>query len=368
MPRGVPTTRSTGVSKKGVRKGAQTPKAKAAKAAASPASSEADEEVEATKVKPKDVGITLSLGGFTSVAEAEAAIATGKAELARLRAVAKQEAIVKDAMEKIAALSSGGIAAPSAKEVKSAVKTGKKRKTCAEVKSSSSEDESDSSDDGSQLSLGSEVESSESDVEPKKKKRRSSGSSNASGVPLTAKATLYHWRRQAKTLSTDGKVEMRGLLRVLKMQKRTINQVDLKAFAFELLLMYVKHTDGPVVAERYRINEASGHGQDGAIDMKKLRTAQKQSAPILQVQLSKNEPGSQKTQRARKRGNGGLNGGLGQKPPPQWNQWKLEQQGKQPPPRPSVGEVRCFKCDKQGHRAFQCPTRAKGEKDGNKSS
>ena len=276
----MPTTRSKiGVTKKGGRKGARTPTKKAAKAA-TPSTSEAEEEMVITKVTPKNVGLTVQPRPLASIAEAQAAIATGKAEIQRLRAVAKQEAIIKEAMDKVEVLSSGGIVSPTVKEVQSVVKPGKKRKT-AKVWKSSSEDESNSSEDGSQLSLGTEVESSdsESDGEPKKKEKRSSG------VPLTAKATLYHWRKQAKTLSTDGKVEMRGLLRVLKIQKKTINQVDLKAFAFELLLMYVKHTDGPIVAERYRINETSGHGQDGAIDMKKLRTAQKQSVPALQAQF-----------------------------------------------------------------------------------
>ena len=344
----MPSTRST---PKTTGKARGAPK-KQASHKAKLAAVEEDESGDEAVDKPTASG--QGLVAVATVESIERSIAEQQQELMRLRARAVLESRMAVLAEEIDALNAKKGAAPGLELVTKPLPTDKKSRKRAREESSSEESSDSSSSDEMDLGSG---RSSSSDSEDRPRKKKKTGKK---GKKLSAKLTLRHWRRQAKTLGGNGQAEMKVLLRILHGQQRVISQDDLKDLAFELQLLYLKHTDGPVVAERFRINSlsAAGDGQDGALDQKQVRLAQKQSVPVLASLVPKNERGAPKASRAP----------LQQKKAGQqaWN--KYQNPNVKMPAKPSSPEVRCFKCDKVGHRALQCLQRSKGEKDGNKSA
>ena len=335
--------------KKAVKKKPTPPKARVASEESDGSEDGVDREVEIARPAP---------AALATVESIEKSIAEQQRELARLKAKAVLERRMAALAEEITLLNDKqGMAASLAKtaKVSSADKKSKKRARVEAVaaQQSSEDDSSDSSAD--ELDLGTDDGTS---VDSDEEERKTKTPAVKKGDKLSPKLTLRHWRRQAKTLGVNGQMEMKVLLRILQGQQRVISQTDVKAMAFELQLLYLKHTDGAVVAERFRINtsSAAGNGQDGALDQKQVRLAQKQSISLLAAQVPKNDGGALKTQRPRKKAGGNQLS---------WNKW-----AKPPllPTRPSAPELRCFKCDKLGHRAAQCTQKSKGEKDGNKSA
>lgn len=327
-----------------------------ASAKAKPSSDKEGESDDSVRV---DEAGRPGLNAMVTVESIEKAIAEKQRELARFKARTILERRMAALAEEIDLLNDKKGAVPEqATTIKPSASDKKAKKRARAAAAAAVRSESESSDSSAdELDLGTDDDSSEDSETENRRKARKLAAKTA-GTKLSPKLTLRHWRRQAKTLGANGQSEMKVLLRILQGQRKVISQSDVKALAFELQLLYLKHTDGTVVAERFRINTSSaeGNGQDGALDQKQVRLAQKQSVAVLAPQVPKNEGGGLKTQRARKKT------GNQQQP---WNKWL---KGPSATPRPTAPEVRCFKCDKLGHRAAQCLQKSKGEKDGNKSA
>jgi hypothetical protein len=154
----------------------------------------------------------------------------------------------------------------------------RKREEVEDSDSGVDSEESESSDSG--LSLGSDESSDDESSEDKSAKKHKRRDKKQQGKKLRVSHVLSHWRREAKALGDcDGRMEMRRLLRLLRRQKKGISTKDLKAFVEELQLVYIKSTQCGVTAERFRINRSSGFSRGGALDMKEVREAVKQTTP-----------------------------------------------------------------------------------------
>jgi len=233
---------------------------------------------------------------------------------------------------------------------------GKKSHPKAKKKSKkrSREESSESSDNGedsgiseaeSQVDLGSGDDSSSDsseDAEKTKPKDANKGKPN-----LRVALVLAHWRREAKLLDDEGKLELRTLLRLIRAMRKTITQQHLQNFVNEMQLIFLKHTDSADVAERYRINASSGRSRAGALDPKAVRVAQKQAGSRSPKTQPKNEAGTPKARRPSSSGS---------------KHKKWERPNRKSAQLSAAEPEGCFVCGKFGHRAAMCKQRASAAK------
>jgi hypothetical protein len=222
------------------------------------------------------------------------------------------------------------------------------RKSAKRSKRSSSSSESGldsdvSEDDASETSLNvsdddSEDSASDSSVASKKRKR-----SKGSPRKLDVGSVLSHWRHVAKTLNHDkrSKGEIKSSLRLLYVLRKRIAQKPLKAFVEEMQLVYIRSTESVITAERFKINRASTFSTGGALDMKEVRAAARQTTSVSPPQaVTKNEEGARQTPRAgKKTGN------------QKWNVYHNTSPGA------DSSSMKCYVCNKPGHLARDCSMR-----------
>lgn len=268
----------------------------------------------------------------------------GKREL--LKAAQRSEARIAKERAKLDRLTSGE-SFSAEKRAKSA-KRQKKSSKRSRKESSSSEsglDSAVSDDDASETSLNmSDEESgssdSDTDAMPLGKRRKTGKGSRK----LDVGSVLSHWRHVAKTLSQDkrAKGEIKSKLRLLYVLRKNITAKGLAAFVEELQFVFIRCTESVVTAERFKINRASSFSTGGALDMKELRAAVRQTAPTG-PQLAgtpKNEESTRQTPRAQKKTGA-----------QRWNEWSRS------PQSDNTGPAKCYVCNKTGHLARDCSQR-----------
>ena len=234
-------------------------------------------------------------------------------------------------------------------------KKDKKRKRA--VTTSESEDGfSDLSDDESKEDIGEDVDESESESDsdlesseeekPVKSKKRAKLAKGKESKYSSPREVLEHWRRVAKMLPVEAdKREMRRTLRLLQSQRKTIDGRGVAKFERELDVMWCNAHGGPEVAMRFQLNQSSKRAHVG-IDMKEFALATKQVALEHAASPPKNERGGpspgQQSPKPRQRSR-----------TQRWNVYE------RPPPERQSGALVCHRCNKPGHKAFECPGKKK---------
>ena len=220
-------------------------------------------------------------------------------------------------------------------------KADKKKRKEPESSSDSDDDPDSSSDDldvsssesSDGLSTDNEGESSEDDGKKSKKSKKKKAAKKAK-KGMTASKVIKLFRREARQLPHDAKVQMRQVLKLLKDQKSTATPKIVKSYYTQLELIWAKASADEEVAERFSLNEKAKKGL--TLNVKGLWHAKKQVSSLRTSEFSKIEAGARKTGCAAKKAKKTVS-------------WKWNQ------PEEKVGAI-CYKCNEPGHMSYNCPT------------